>query len=237
MSHEAVIEKIKKLRSLAQSANANEAANAAAAAERLLQDHRLSEAEIEAHSPEPVLEGAEEDPAVAETFGDKIATWRSHLLSAITRSHGCAWYYAYSVVQRGYVARIVGRTSDTATVRYFYVWLAAEVERLALKHGKGKGRTWTNSYRLGCVAGISEAMRSAERTARASATSAALVRVDARAIEARTLLDQLHPHLRSRAASSSAVHANAYGQGQHDGRSIHQGSHLPSGAGPKALKR
>lgn len=235
MSLDAVIEKIKKLRALAQSANANEAANAAAAAERLLQEHRLSEAELETEAVEPA-EAAEEDAVPVDTLGERISNWKDALLAAICRAHGCARYFNHSYVHRGYVARIVGRPSDTATVRYLYAWLSTEVERLARKHGRGKGRTWANSYRLGCVAGIREAMQAAEAKARTTATSAALVRLDARAAEARDALVRLHPNLRSRPLSRTSVNGHAFGQGQHDGRNIHQGGHLPTSAGAKALK-
>lgn len=93
MSHDAVIEKIKKLRALAQSTNAHEAANAAAAAERLLQEHRLSEAELEANDVETVG-GAEEDAAPVDTLGEKITRWKDLLLAALCRGHGCSWYFS-----------------------------------------------------------------------------------------------------------------------------------------------
>src|SRR2546421_209940 len=55
MTNEAVIEKVRKLRALATSQNAHEAAAAAAAADKLIQEHRLSEAELHAHAPGQVV--------------------------------------------------------------------------------------------------------------------------------------------------------------------------------------
>lgn len=243
MSLEAVIEKIRRLRALSQSQNEHEAAAAAAAAERLMQEHRIAEAEVEAagasaEASEPVTQ-PEEPGAV---FGVQIPNWKYMLFGKLAELHGCSFYTdhrrtraADGVIGYERIACLIGRTSDTAMVAYLYAWLSVETERLTQKIGRGRGRTWMNSYRLGCVAGICEAMERAEETSRQQVTSAALVKLDARMVAAEAFRDAKHPDLRSESRSGSRINRGAFETGKEHGRNLQQRGALPTSAGPRML--
>lgn len=237
MSQADVIAKIKKLRALATSDNEHEAAAAAAAAERLLQEHRLSEAELEGDSGPKEQAELSEDPL--DVFGRKAQVWKGVLVFGLGKLHGC-YVFQDRVRRRGateihLVYRIVGRPSDVATVRYLYAWLTSEIERLAHQHGKGKGRTWFNSYRRGAVAGVLEAMRGASKAVRAEASATALVRLDERMTETESAARELGLRVGGARTASVRVDHDAFDRGQRDGRSIHTGANLPNGAGPRML--
>lgn len=82
-----LIEKIRKLRALSLSENVHEAAAAAAAAERLIQEHNVAEAELEAASDAQVEAPTREDLA---EVGTSSPTWKLFLSSALEKAHGCA---------------------------------------------------------------------------------------------------------------------------------------------------
>jgi hypothetical protein len=232
MTHDEVIAKVKKLRALATSDNVHEAAAAAAAAERLLQQYRLSEAELEAEDDAP-HETAALDAEPVDVFGRNLQHWRAALLTGMCKLHGCRNWSEYAGNGKR-VFRIVGRPSDVATVRYLYAWLVSEIERLAQRHGKGQGRTWFNSYRRGAVNGVLAAMREANQEARAAVSSVALVKIDARKVEADQIVDALGMN-RKKIGGRVRLDRDAYGRGERDGRAIHQGKSLPNGAGPRLL--
>jgi hypothetical protein len=144
-----LIAKIQKLRALAQSTNVNEAANAAAAAEKLIAEHQLTEAELESSSNPPANEPTEEDadPIYFEA-GDRRASWRWWLAGGLARLYGVALvgahmrqptgeksaYFPYDpVVAWGSGVRAIGRKSDVEIMRYQYAYLSVEIERLTQK--------------------------------------------------------------------------------------------------------
>lgn len=143
-----IIDKVRKLLRLAESPNANEAAAAAAKAQQMIDEYKLSAALLALDS------GVAEPDEDIEDFGAKGAPldsqplahrWRSQLAGTIARANACRIY-----LSGGSIA-LVGRPSDAETVRYLFAYLTREVERLCERDGKGCGRTWRNNYRLGVV--------------------------------------------------------------------------------------
>lgn len=227
----AVIEKIRKLRALAQSSNVHEAAAAAAAASRLLQEHELAEAEVEAAGQAPTESAARAELPLDE-YGNQISAWRNQLAGTLKRMHGCAgWVDRHRNPSTGRIDRqrdvIVGRPSDVATVRYLYAWLTTEIERLAAAQGRGKGRAWAHAFKLGAVVGIREKLEEAAAVTRAAATSSALVVVDRRLAESRALRPSaLRPARRPTMSDGSGYHS-----GKRAGAAIHVGKALATGGG------
>jgi Protein of unknown function (DUF2786) len=226
-----VIEKIAKLRRLAQSANLNEAAAAAAAADRLMQEHGIAEAQLEAAGEMPKESPVEESTPLAQWVGG-TPQWELSLVTQLARHYGCSTYGSTDAKEVGpnqwrdsYSTHVVGRPSDIASVRYMYAWLKLEIERLA-KINAGNGRAWINSFKHGAVAGVLEAMRAAKASVMAetkasassptasTSTSAALVLIDNRAGEAKAARDALHPNLRSGGRIGGASSAGGYGAGK-----------------------
>jgi hypothetical protein len=149
---QAIIEKVKKLRQLAQSSNANEAANAAAAAERLIQEHRIAEAELESETEESVTPITD---YLVEP-GTSAISWRAQLISALCKGYSCAVWQSSKRVEGTYRTKlawgVVGAPDDVATVKYQYAFLTIEIIRLAAEHPiKLKGKREFNGAGPGTV--------------------------------------------------------------------------------------
>lgn len=174
MNIQDVLAKVTKLRALAQSSNVNEATAAALAADKLIQAHRLTEADLEAAGQVPT-ERAEVAPEYLQE--GKIQSWERALGAVLAEHYGClvvSGRKGSTTVNQ----KIVGRPSDVATVRYLFAWLKAEIIRLADKHARrnyapkeqGPAR---HSFSVGAVNGLAVQLE-AQRPAQAQ-TSGAIV--------------------------------------------------------------
>jgi len=229
VSIEAVLQKVRRLRALATSSNVHEAAAAAAAADRLIQEHRLSEAELE--SAGGPCEAIGEDATPLETFAGRVTQWKSLLGNVLAKHYGCASY----LDQHGCTTtvRIIGRPSDIVAVRDMYAWLTLEIERLAAANARG--RAGKNAYRLGAVMGISRGLRQSRATTpetKAPAGSTAMV-LEARTAEADRWMTAAHK-LGASTSKLSVSDLASFSRGRADGANIHLGASLPTG-GPRAL--
>jgi hypothetical protein len=117
MGNEKIIARIKALRALATSSNVHEAAAAAAQATRLLLEHDLAEADVDAASGEPV-----EAPTIADepldNYGARVSGWKSTLAIFLTKAHGCAGWMRRpkdGPTAGEWTQVIVGRRGDVAT--------------------------------------------------------------------------------------------------------------------------
>lgn len=232
----AILDKIRKLLTLsAKSTNANEAAVAAAAAQRLMTEHQIAEAELEtgATHERPSLST---DPL--DTFGNRSVTWKEILSSQLCSMHGCkVWKETHFEGRRARERRmrIVGRPSDVASVRYLYAWLTSEIERLVQRNGKGRGQRYAYSYRVGAVNGCLEAMWAARREARAAAPGEALVRVDARLEEAEAEAERVTGTIKPAGKVTFKRDPEAYQRGHVAGSGLHTGAELDAITGARLL--
>lgn len=194
-----IIEKIRKLLALSKSANPNEAATAAALAQKLMAQYRLEPhdvndpVELTARDPKPLIVWASVRPP---------PVWLGMLGANLATLNGCA-----CVIERtGYrewSVWIAGQRTDLEALRYLFAWLLAEVTRLTEKnfrahmtpetykaglarYGRSFARDLKLSYRLGVVTGALDAMKKAEAEARAAAPG--IVKVDTRLQEAGMIL-------------------------------------------------
>ena len=217
----AIIEKVRKLRALAQSSNANEAAAAAAAADRLIQEYRLQEAELHAETPEEPTRG---DPLYVET---RKCRWRSSLSGAICRNYGV--YAIHSWVAGKLELWIYGTPSDLELVRYMYAWLSSEAERLVTTSGM-RGMRMRNSWFLGFVDGVSRQLAASkaasETVARASGHSTGIVHLASARDRARALALSGGIKPKSGGSSSARIDGDAFGAGRTAGANIHLGKGL-----------
>jgi Protein of unknown function (DUF2786) len=218
-----IIEKVQKLRKLARSDNIHEAEAAAAAADRLIQEHGLAEAQLEAQGQQ-VAEPVAEDATPLAAW-HRASTWQRILASGLIRHYDCATYLYWdykncnSVGNPALAQKVIGRASDIALVRYMWSWLSVEIERLAQLH-KGNGRSWLDSFRRGAVNGVlnklfenkqkvrDEAAAKAKvaeeilkvvnpaATAAQPAGSSALALYDKRKEDAKAKLYELHPDIK-----------------------------------------
>lgn len=210
---QSILDKIRKLRALAGSSNEHEAAAAAAAADRLIQQHRIDEAQLQAHSPILV------DHEPLDEFGGSVSHWRMRLITGLCNGHGCLSFTGRNSGSPGQRVYLVGKPSDMTLVRAMYGWLREEIERLSGRF-TGRGSTWRNSYRLGCVQGCLEAMKTAADAVRSAALeSGALVHLDGRVQEAEDALESLlGAKAKSRKAHAPRIDWEAFEQGEDDGQ-------------------
>ena len=135
-----LIVKIQRLRALAQSTNVHEAANAAAAAERLIAEHQLTEADLETGNgtkPEDVEAWA--DPlfvhdGVRIYWKEWLAKDLAALYSVVT---SCAWCTGDAANSKiGF--KVIGAKSDVELLRYQFAFLTSEnrTPRPALPQGE-----------------------------------------------------------------------------------------------------
>lgn len=203
-----IIEKIKKLLALAASTNVHEASNAAAAANKLIQEYRISDAELETEEEKIVTEFV-----VEETI--RVISWKSNLIAALVHNYSCCTYQTY---RDGHVAyAIVGIERDIETVKYMYTWIVVEIVRLSHIMGLN-GKREFNSFYLGAVEGIKAAMSVVNQSVRDQfKNSNALVKLSIRLERAE---DAMPSNLRT-VKRQSHYSRDAFDVGKMAGQSIH----------------
>jgi hypothetical protein len=234
---DSVIEKVRKLLALATSSNANEAATAAAVANKLIDEYRLSECDLEINeggSSEPI----EEDADYIYQSG-KITRWKASLVRVLTTHYGVAYWNDISFETKRQVSRyrMVGKRSDMGIVRYMFAWLSTECQRLSALEAKGMGRVFVASYCEGFVSGIAEQLKVSRVAVQAQATSASIIKIDAREQEAKDEMHRLHTNLKKKNSySHSQRDRMAFDAGQFRGKNVHLGGSIGSG-GTKLLSK
>lgn len=221
-----VIAKVQKLLSLANSTSANEAANATAAANKLIEEYRLSEIDIATDNSEsdPMIE---DDSYIYET--GRVIPWKNILIHVLTTHYGVAHYNDTYFPEGRKVSRfkLIGRSSDIQIVRYMFTWLTVECQRLANLQVKGQGRITVASYCEGFVTGISIQLLASRKEVQQTATSAAIIKLDARLQESNTFMYNQHSDIKKvKYQTKSRLDSQAFGAGQQQGRNIHLGSAL-----------
>lgn len=188
-----VIAKIVKLRALASNnTNENEMKAAASAADRLMQEYRISQAEIEATDStqcEPFVQ-------LKVSEGGRRTQWREVLLSALVEHYGCCFYYQSHrshITGKGVQSyTVVGRKSDTDIVQYMFTWLESEIQRLGRWHSGGKGVGYAASWLQGCAQGVRKQFSDLREAQRAQqAQSSAMVVLDSRCGESRSAMQTM----------------------------------------------
>lgn len=221
-----VIAKVQKLLALSNSSNANEAANAASAANKLIDEYRLSTADIttDQHESDPMVE---DDSYIYET--GRIVQWKQTLINVLADHYGVANYNNTYFPEGRKVSRfkLLGRLSDIQIVRYMFTWLNSECQRLADYQVKGQGRVVVASYCVGFVYGIETQLKASRKEVQQTATSSAIIKLDARLQESLDFLYAKHTNLKTvKSKSQSQLDYNAFMSGQQQGQRIHLGSAL-----------
>ena len=203
-----VIERIRRLLRLAQSDNRGEAANALAAAQKMMHAHRVEQAHLDAPDDEQIQIWRDEPLESAAA----IAPWRQAIGGAIAEINDslCLVYRRRQGERPAMV--IVGRRSDLEICTTMYRWIVDTIDDLATRTSRrvarrmrrvGMGRRWMNSFRHGAAGEVEERLYRERRGQRAQLaadpkTSKALaVRHDAVHEWAEENLDTREPRGRS----------------------------------------
>lgn len=217
-----VMQKVVQLRALAARAGTQaEAETAAAQAESLIAKYQIDEASIVSSDVAEPIE--QHDPLWSGKLNE---TWRGSLCAGLSKDHGCAVVACKD--KQTTVYHIAGRRSDVEIVRYMFVWLTVEIERLAQRE---KGRADKTAFRCGAVTGVLRAMRAtrAEEVKAAPAGAGAAIVLSNRSDESMSILQK---SLGGRFGSSrtSRVAADAFQRGLSAGAGISNRSALTSGS-------
>ncbi len=160
-----IVEKIRKLLALSRSKNIHEAASAAAAAQEMMQEHRLALADVEL-------------PPISElTILDHrlMSIWRWGLLTACARSYYCGCLRIEEDMDVGTLrvtGLILGTEDDCAAVKCLYEHMASEIDRLSEEkffEDRPPGSTSFNdvlieqSWKRGATRAITENLEKARR--------------------------------------------------------------------------
>lgn len=229
MNIQGIIEKINKLRALSKSDNINEATAAAMAANKLIEQYRLSESELETKSEEIL-----EDESPLYNCG-RITLWRSFLAQIIANHYGCAIYN--KVGHRSNQYMLIGLKSDMQIVKYMYAWLSLEIERLshsAAKErlGNSNGKQFSQSFCLGATQGIKNQLASSRKEC---INENALVKIESRFSNAEAYMNKSLKLGKSK-NSNVNISPEAYNNGFEKGKNIHLGAKLNEATRTKLLK-
>lgn len=169
-----IIEKIKKLLALANSSNEHEAALAASHAQRLLSEHNLAMADIEAsHRPD---KADKVETAVSKT----LPKWMRHLSAGVSNAFDCQAIHNPATGKMTFI----GVGADVQIAAYTFTYLDRTVRKLCGTYMKGHvSGTIANrhrelirhSYYLGAVSTIANLLR--EQKVQTPVTTGALVLV------------------------------------------------------------
>jgi hypothetical protein len=185
-----ILNRIHKLLALATSSNVNEAAVAAAQAQKLIARHRIDQAQLDNY----FHDFDEHDNPFrlhddALDAGSRVAPWHLELAMVVAEANGCR----VVVLKEGRYStfKLVGHEDDVASVRALYAWLSAEIERIS-RSSKQLGKDSLDTFRLGAISTIEyrldEANATVDREALKTAKpdSKALVRMGLKNLERRS---------------------------------------------------
>lgn len=217
-----VISKINKLLNLSKSSNVNEAAAAAAAADRLMQNYRISTLELSLSNKE------EEAIVLIEEYlhtSGRLVLWKNVLASILCDHYGCA-YFIQTVPNNKdgtrsttKALRVFGCQSDFDIVKYMYGYLTTEIERLTKLEASGKGAVFSQSYSLGAVQGIKDQLKKSIDKMRQENTSSAMVLLSSRA-EKSTAMMNSKLNLKKAPTSKQHYNSDGYNTGRERGQNI-----------------
>ena len=214
-----IIDKIKKLLALANSSNEHEAALAASHAQRLLSEHNLAMADIDA-AQQPDKAGA-----VETSVAKSLPKWLRQLSAGVSSAFDCQAIHHPATG----ILTFIGVGADPQVAAYTFTYLDRTVRKLCSGYMKQHvSRTITNrhrelmrqSYYLGAISTIT--VRLGEQKLCTPVTTGALVPVKEALI--RRSMNEIGT-IRTIHSRRSFVHADAYVSGQNDGRQVgvHQG--------------
>lgn len=244
--HEKILDRIKKLLSLANSSNEHEAALAAAQAAKLMMEHNIAEAQLDSH------EASENVGEIDLDSAGKLAKWKGIVLSGLTQAFDCKAYSTrkYDVYKGKTVYKVVGQPSKTSTITYMYSYLVGEIDRLANVAyreeameceasgvGRPGARAWKNSFRVGAASVIQKRLLEERKTVRAEAKAAgqSLVRIDKDALAVKDFVKENVGNLRKSSAARTSSRSG-YAAGKAAGGNVSLGGGKGLSAGARRLK-
>ncbi len=214
MEQAPIIDKIRKLLALANSSNEHEAALAAGHAQRLLSEHNLAMADIEAaHRPDKA-------DRVETVVSKTLPKWMRHLSAGVSSSFDCQAIHNPATGRMTFI----GVGADVQVAAYTFTYLDRTIRKLCGTYMKQQaGSTITNrhrelmrqSYYLGAVSTINNRLKAQKE--QTPVTTGALVPVKEGLI--RQAMNEIGP-MRVMHSRRSYISSEAYSRGQTDGGQV-----------------
>jgi len=227
MSKEKIIDRIRKLLALAdtaRNANEHEAAQAAAKVSALLFEHNLSQAEIEVKEEADTTVDRED---IEIRSSATMVKWRQVLLHGIAKTHFCQ---AIRITRHQPPKTVLyGSPSNIEVVKYLYDYLVGEIERFYESYRRDVGhRRGKANYCLGMVTTVRTRLKEEfDRMTVQTDQTRALVVTSQGLVDQRRKQD--YPQIaftKSRTAKNSA-----YYDGKHDGSHVSWHRGVTTGSG------
>lgn len=231
MDNSSIIEKIKKLLALANSSNEHEAALAAGHAQRLLAEHNLAMADIEAANR------PEQADRVETVVSKTLPKWMRHLSAGVSSAFDCQAIHHPASGKMTFI----GVGADVEIAAYTFTYLDRTVRKLCSGYMKQHAcGTMANrhrelmrqSYYLGAVSTITTRLR--EQKVSTPVTTGALVPVKEGLI--RRAMNEIG-NLRTMHSRRSYVNGDAYSRGQADGGRIGIRTGITGTSSPQRIGR
>lgn len=226
---DSVISKVKKLLALVENnTNENEIIAARSAADKLIQEYRISQAQLEASKE------IHSEPFVRNEVlkGGRRLAWHETIINALCTHYGGAFYFSSRRIGGEHSAgapdskgacsyTVIARESDFAIIDYMLVYLVKETQNRA-KEAK-LGRAEMHAWRIGCANGIANQFARMRAEARVAAietsTSQAMVILNNRAKESQDEMNK-GVKLKTGAAVGNFKNYSAYLNGHKEGGKI-----------------
>lgn len=195
-----IAERIRRLLALTASSNVHEAAAAAAEAQRLMQAHKLSAADVEAEDGNKISEL----PLGSQGY---MAPWKFSLVTNVARAFFCE-VIALRLRSRRKI-RVIGRKNDAEVAIGVFNYLVKEIDRLAdedaehymarsmIESGAIDIRTYKEKFREGAAMGVTNRLKQ-ETAAFTTSSETALAVVN-------KSKDELRDYLKSKYGASKTV--------------------------------
>ena len=231
MDNNPIIEKIKKLLALSNSCNEHEAALAASHVQRLLSEHNLAMADIEA------ADRPDKADKVETTVSRTLPKWVRHLSAGVGSAFDCQAIHHPATGKMTFI----GVGADVQIAAYTFTYLDRTVRKLCSAYMKQNVSSalaarhrelMRQSYYLGAVSTINIRLR--EQKTRTPVTSGALVPVKEGLI--RQAINEIG-NVRTMHSRRSYINSDAYSSGQTDGGQvgIHHG--IAGTSAPQRIRR
>lgn len=241
----AVIDKIGKLLALAEGkgTTTNEAANAAAAAQELMDRHKLTRAIVDARSlDDEDVSAFPRDPLMTGSLD--LFRWRLRLADSLARMNDCCMLMRTGAKAEQGQAWLVGRESDVLVTRYLYIYLAREISRIAyaeIDKSAHNPEQWHDNFCNGAAAVVFHRLKESRKAVQREALSnkggeAALVLLRDRSKAVEVFVKQLTQG-RSLKFGDEAIDLGAHLAGRRAGQTIpiHTAVTAGDAAQPRAL--
>lgn len=216
--HAAVLDRVRKLLALATSPNVHEAAAAAAAAQALIERHRL-EGLLAAHAAVTgsVTDGREAPLERAR----RLRRWKVALATGLADANGCLAYTAEDARTGETLLLVLGRGEDRAAIAALWDWLVQRLEWLSATEGPGRSRAWHDAFRVGAAEVVVARLSAVAEGEAGRVPAEALMRVQsARADQAAAVAAYAEAHLALGPGRALRVDARAYTAGRAAGARV-----------------